>query len=50
MTKRADSGETLVADNRKAFFDYHVIETFEAGTMPRHRRSPAAIAIRIDTS
>ena len=28
----------------------HVIETFEAGTMPRHQRSPAAIAIRIDTS
>jgi hypothetical protein len=28
----------------------HVIETFEAGTMPRHRPSPAAIAIRIDTS
>jgi Putative transposase/Transposase zinc-binding domain len=28
----------------------HVIETFEAGTMPRHRPSPAATSIRIDTS
>jgi hypothetical protein len=28
----------------------HVIETFEAGTMPRHQQSAAAIAIRIDTS
>ena len=28
----------------------HVIETFEAGTMPRHRPSPTPIAIRIDTS
>jgi SsrA-binding protein len=24
-------GETLIADNRKAFFDYHVLDTFEAG-------------------
>jgi SsrA-binding protein len=24
-------GETLIADNRKAFFDYHILETFEAG-------------------
>jgi SsrA-binding protein len=23
--------ETLIADNRKAWFDYHVLETFEAG-------------------
>ena len=28
----------------------HVIETFEAGTMPRHRPSPKPITIRIDTS
>jgi hypothetical protein len=28
----------------------HVIETFEAGTIPRHRRSPGPIEIRIDTS
>jgi hypothetical protein len=28
----------------------HVIETFEAGTIPRHRPAPAPIAIRIDTS
>lgn len=26
-----DDDETLVADNRKAFHDYHVLETFEAG-------------------
>jgi SsrA-binding protein len=26
-----DSGETLIADNRKAFHDYHILETFEAG-------------------
>ena len=33
MTKpKADAGEqTLIADNRKAFFDYHILETFEAG-------------------
>jgi len=24
-------GETLIAENRKAFHDYHVLETFEAG-------------------
>src|SRR5262245_54039079 len=24
-------GETLIADNRKAFFDFHILETFEAG-------------------
>ena len=23
--------EVLIADNRKAFFDYHILETFEAG-------------------
>ena len=26
-------GETLIADNRKAFFDYHVLDTFEAGVV-----------------
>ena len=26
-----DEGETLIADNRKAFFDYHILDTFEAG-------------------
>jgi SsrA-binding protein len=26
-----DDGETLIAENRKALFDYHVLETFEAG-------------------
>lgn len=26
-----DDDETLVADNRKAFHDYHILETFEAG-------------------
>ena len=24
-------GEAIIADNRKAFFDYHILETFEAG-------------------
>ncbi len=28
---RAAASETLIADNRKATFDYHVLETFEAG-------------------
>ena len=28
---RSDGDETLIADNRKAFHDYHVLETFEAG-------------------
>ena len=27
----ADGDETLIAENRKAFHDYHVLETFEAG-------------------
>lgn len=31
MAKQVPTGETLIADNRKAFFDYHVLETFEAG-------------------
>lgn len=32
MAKRAAAeGETLIADNRKALFDYHILETFEAG-------------------
>jgi SsrA-binding protein len=26
-----DEGEQLIAENRKAFHDYHVLETFEAG-------------------
>src|SRR5262245_56596684 len=26
-----DTGEVPIADNRKAFFDYHILETFEAG-------------------
>ena len=29
--KPRDDKETLIADNRKAFFDYHILETFEAG-------------------
>lgn len=28
---KQDDDETLIADNRKAFHDYHVLETFEAG-------------------
>ena len=31
MAKRGDEGVLLVADNRKAGFDYHLLETFEAG-------------------
>jgi SsrA-binding protein len=31
MAKRPDTAEELIADNRKAGFDYHVLETFEAG-------------------
>jgi SsrA-binding protein len=32
MARRAEGeGETLIAENRKAFFDYHILETFEAG-------------------
>jgi SsrA-binding protein len=26
-----ETGEMLIADNRKAFHDYHILETFEAG-------------------
>ena len=28
---KTDTGEKIVADNRKAFHDYHILETFEAG-------------------
>ena len=31
MPKEKDSGERPIADNRKAGFDYHILETFEAG-------------------
>ena len=31
MSRKPVEGETLIADNRKAGFDYHVLETFEAG-------------------
>ena len=29
--KERDNTESLIADNRKAFHDYHILETFEAG-------------------
>lgn len=29
--KASGEGETLIAENRKALFDYHILETFEAG-------------------
>jgi SsrA-binding protein len=31
--KDKDNSETLIADNRKAFHDYHILETFEAGVV-----------------
>src|SRR5215211_694901 len=31
MARPDGDGETLIADNRKAFFDYHILDTFEAG-------------------
>ena len=31
--KRRRSGEKLIADNRKAFHDFHILETFEAGVV-----------------
>jgi SsrA-binding protein len=31
IEKEKDHSETLIADNRKAFHDYHILETFEAG-------------------
>ena len=30
-SKESSSSDTLIADNRKALFDYHLLETFEAG-------------------
>jgi SsrA-binding protein len=30
-TRRGDDEITVIADNRKAGFDYHILETFEAG-------------------
>ena len=35
MVKEKDSGEKVVATNRKAFHDYHVEEKFEAGIVLR---------------
>ena len=29
--KKQNDEERLIADNRKAFFDYHILESFEAG-------------------
>jgi len=31
MAKPDEADETVIADNRKAFHDYHILETFEAG-------------------
>ena len=31
MAKPDEAAETAIADNRKAFHDYHILETFEAG-------------------
>ena len=31
MGARLSDEETLIAENRKAFHDYHILETFEAG-------------------
>ena len=31
MMARPTDAEPLIADNRKALFDYHILETFEAG-------------------
>jgi SsrA-binding protein len=33
MSKVKDTSEQLIADNRKARFDYHLLESFEAGLM-----------------
>ena len=33
MSREGGEGETLIADNRKAFFDYHILDTFEAGVV-----------------
>ena len=33
MARADGETETLIADNRKAFFDYHILETFEAGVV-----------------
>jgi SsrA-binding protein len=30
-TTGTDDEQSLIADNRKAFFDYHILDTFEAG-------------------
>jgi SsrA-binding protein len=31
VAKTTDKSEKLIADNRKAFHDFHILETFEAG-------------------
>jgi SsrA-binding protein len=31
QTTGTDDEQSLIADNRKAFFDYHILDTFEAG-------------------
>ena len=50
MAKKEDSGRKIVADNRKARFNYQIGETFEAGIqltgteVTSLRQSRAAIA------
>ena len=31
QTTGTDEDQSLIADNRKAYFDYHILDTFEAG-------------------
>ena len=33
MAQESSRDEVLIAENRKAFFDYHLLETFEAGVV-----------------
>ncbi|MEZ5319953.1 MAG: SsrA-binding protein SmpB [Vicinamibacterales bacterium] len=39
--KRPETGDQLITDNRKATFDYHILETFEAGLVLEGREVKA---------
>jgi SsrA-binding protein len=48
MARRESPADELIADNRKAGFDYHVLETFEAGVVLQGTEVKAAREGRVN--
>jgi SsrA-binding protein len=46
--KAAEAAERVVADNRKAFHDYHILETFEAGVVLQGTEEKAIREARVN--